>query len=672
MTRRFGWIGACLLGVLVTSWTVQAGARPSTAAQQTPPPQAPQKPIFSTRIDSVSVDVIVTDKNGRPVLDLTKADFEIEENKKPQTIETFKLNQIDDNEDPDPAKNREIRSLDDQARETARDDVRVIVLFLVDYHTRLGNSMAVREKIARFVRDLNPRDLVAIMTPLMSTEAITFSRNHDATARQVMAFQGRKFDYTPKYPAEEVYMRMDPKSIEMLRTSVVTSALEGLCVYLGTLRDGRKTIVYVSEGLTTSIPAGVRTTGITGMQGTPTQPPPTGMAAEMQAQRTLQSQQGMLLDRLRFIFAAASRSNTSIYTLDPRGLAASEYDIADQVSLEDDRRSLNESMDVLRILASNTDGRAMVGSNDPLPALKQMLRDSSAYYLLGYTSTEKPRDGKFHPIKVTVKRKGVEVRSRSGYWAYSDEDVARASAPSFTRPPEVEKAFDAIAEPAAGRVIRSWFAGARRPDGRTDVTLVWEALRPTGPEVPARVMVMATAGSQVVHRGRVVKSADTTGRVAGQVTFAAPPGPLAVRLSAETDSGDALDTDSREWIDPDFTGTDPSISTPRLYRARTARDIQTLKAAATLVPETNRTFSRTERLLVRFEVYGPAAAAPVLRLLNRNGDKLSEWPVTARTDGGHEVEVALSGVPPGNYLIEIASSSGKDAAKALVALRITG
>ncbi len=674
MTRRFGWLTACLLGVLVTSWTVQAARAP----RQTPTPQAPQRPTFVTRIDTVSVDVIVTDKDGRPVTDLTRADFDVQENKKPQTIETLKLIKIDDEQDPDPAKNREIRSLDDQARETARDDVRVIVLFLDDYHTRLGNSMAVREKLARFVRDLNPRDLVAVMTPLLSTAGVTFSRNHDATARQILAFQGRKFDYTPKNPAEEAYRYMQPQQIETLRNQIVTSALEGLCVYLGTLREGRKTIVYVSEGMTTSVPQGARTTGLSGM-GTPTQQPPTGIAAELQAQRALQSQQGVMLDYLRFIFAAASRSNTSIYTMDPRGLAASEFDIADTVSLEDDRRALNESTDLLRVLASNTDGRAMVGSNDPVPALKQMLRDTSAYYLLGYTSTEAPRDGKFHPIKVTVKRKGVEVRSRTGYWAYSDEDVARASAPSFTRPPEVEKAFDGIAEPAAGRIIRSWFAGARRADGRTDVTLVWEALRPTGADVPARVSVTAsTAGGEVVHRGRVVKAADATGRVAGQVTFAAPPGPLAVRLSAESEGGDALDTFARDWTVPDFTGAEPSISTPRVHRARTARDIQTLKAATALVPETNRTFSRIERLLVRFEVYGPGAAAPVLRLLNRNGDRMSEWPVTARAEagpgvpGGYDAEISLAGVPPGDYLIEIASSAEPAAAKTLVAFRVTG
>jgi VWFA-related protein len=532
--------------------------------------------------------------------------------------------------------------------------------------------MAIREKLARFVRELNPRDLVALMTPLLSTNALTFSRNHEATARQIMGFQGRKYDYTPKYPAEEVYRYMQPDSIEQLRNQIVTSGLEGLCVYLGTLRDGRKTVVYVSEGLITSVPRGARTTGLYGGLGSPTAPPPSGLAGQMAADRALQSQQSLLLDYLRYIFAAASRSNTSIYTLDPRGLAAGEFDISDTVSFDDDRRALNESMDILRIIADNTDGRAMVGSNDPQPGLQQMLRDTGAYYLLGYRSTEAPRDGKFHPIKVTVKRQGVDVRARSGYWAYSDEDVARAAAPAFTRPPEVEKAFDAIAEPAAGRVIRSWLAADRRPDGRSDVTLVWEALRPTAREVPAQVTVTAsTAAGDLVHRGRVTQTADLMGRVAGQVTFAAPPGPLVLRLSAETADGATLDTDSREWVVPDFTLAEATISTPRLYRGRTARDIQTLKALTGPVPVTSRSFSRIERLLVRFEVYGPGGASPVLRLKNRNGEAMSEWPVTARPEGGSEAEVSLAGIPPGDYLLEIAASKEPGAASTLVAFQVT-
>jgi VWFA-related protein len=646
--------------------------------QQAQPPQPPQKPpVFGARIDTVTVDVVVTDRKGQPVTDLTPADFEVLENRKPQTIDSFKLIQIDDTLDVDPARNREIRSLADQERELMRDDVRVIVIYLDDYHTRLGNSMAIRERLAKFVRGLHPRDLVALMTPLMSTAAVTFSRNHDATARQIMAFQGRKYDYTPKHPAEEIYQYLTAEQIENLRNQIVTTGLEGLCVYLGSVRDGRKSVIYVSEGLLSRIPPGTRTTGLYGGTGGAAIPPQTmqeQMAATSATNAGMQSGQMNLLDMMKEIFLAASRSNTSFYPMDPRGLAASEFSVADRVGLADDRAALNESMDTLHILATNTDGRAIVNSNDPQPALQQMLRDSSAYYLIGYTSTEAPRDGKFHPIRVNVKRKDVEVRARSGYWAYSDEDVARASKPSFTRPPEVEKAFDAIADPPGG-LIRSWWTSDRGADGRTAVTLVWEALRPTAADAPSVVSVTASVpGGDLVYRGRAERETDPTGRVAGRVTFPSPPGALLLRLVAENANGDRLDANEREVVVPDYTGADAVVTTPHLFRVRTARDIQQLKAAANPLPTTARQFTRTERLFVRFRVYlpGGATAAPQLRLLNRNGDVMSVVPVTVDPARGAEGEFALGGVPPGDYLLEAAASAESDAPRVLVAFRVTG
>ena len=661
-------------GLLMVAWGLVA----SPAGQQTQtPPQTQRPPVFGARIDTVTVDVVVTDRKGQPVTDLTAADFDVTENRKPQTIDSFKLIQIDDTLDVDPARNREIRSLADQERELSRDDVRVIVIYLDDYHTRLGNSMAIRERLARFVRGLHPRDLVALMTPLMTTAGVTFSRNHDATARQIMAFHGRKYDYTPRHPAEEVYQYLTAEQIEGLRNQIVTTGLEGLCVYLGSVRDGRKSVIYVSEGLLSRIPQGAQTTGLYGGTGGAMVPPQTmqqQMAASSATSAGTQSGQLNLLDLMRDIFLAASRSNTSFYPLDPRGLAASEFSVADRVGLSEDRAALNESMDTLHILATNTDGRAIVNTNDPQPALEQMLRDSSAYYLLGYTSTEAPRDGKFHPIRVNVTRKDVEVRARSGYWAYSDEDVKRAARPSFSRPPEVERAFDAIAD-APGAVIRSWWTSARGADGRTSVTLVWEALRTTGADIPARVSVTASrADGGLVYRGRAEREADPTGRVAGRVTFPSPPGALTLQLVAETGDGDRLDADAREVVVPDFTSVAAAVTTPELFRARTARDVQQLKAAALPMPNTARLFSRTERLYVRFRVYAPGGTtpAPTLRLLNRNGDVMSTVPVTVDPVRGVEGEFALGGVPPGDYLLEAAASSDADAARVLVAFRVTG
>lgn len=658
------WMVVFLAGA---SWGVSAFQGPPATGGQA---AQPQRPTFTTRIDSVSVDVIVTDKQGRPVTDLTAADFEIREGRTPQTVETFKLIQIDDDRAVDPGQNREIRSLQDQERELQREDVRVYVLFLDDYHTRLGNSMAIRERLAKFIRSLGPRDLLAVMTPLTPTSALTFSRNHDAAARQVMAFQGRKFDYTPKHPVEEVYQYLQPAQIEALRNQIVTTALEGLCVHLGTVREGRKSIIFVSEGLTSTLPAGARTTGLYG-GGMGTANP-----QNMQQQMAANAAQGNglpLLDQYREIFRAASRGNTSIYPLDPRGLAVSEFDIADRVSMEDDRAALTEAMDGLRILASNTDGRAIMNSNDPGPALQQMVRDSSAYYLLGYTSSLAPRDGKFHEIRVTVKRRDVDVRARSGYWAYSDDDVARASGPVFSRPAEVEAAFDAIAEPPAGRVFRSWWTADRREDGRADVTLVWEALRTTG-AVPTDVAVVASApDGRLVFRGRAARVTDPTGRVVGRVVFPAPPGPLQLRLSAEGPDGDRLDNETRDIVVPDVTAVAPLLSIPQIFRARTVRDVQTIRAATAPVPATVRAFTRAERLLIRFQVHLPGGAmpAPVVTLLNRNGDVMSEWPVTT-TGNAAEVEVPLGGVPPGEYLFRVKATTTADSPAQLVAFRITG
>jgi VWFA-related protein len=612
---------------LATLLAVGAATAVSGRGQaQSQPPQQPQRPIFGARIDTVTVDVAVTDRQGRPVTDLTIDDFDVRENRVPQTIDTFKFIEIDDTVDVDPARNREIRSLADQERELQRDDVRVIVIYLDDYHTRLGNSMFMRERLARFVRGLHPRDLVALMTPLMSTEALTFSRNHDATARQIMAFVGRKYDYTPKHPAEEVYQYLTPQQIEMLRNQIVATGLEGLAVYLGTVRDGRKSVLFVSEGMMSSLPPGVRTTGLYGGTGGAAQPPRTlqeQMAAGGAITAGTQASQLQLLDLMKDIFLEASRSNTSFYSLDPRGLAASEFDIADTVDSRADRAALNESMDTLRILSSNTDGRAIVNANDPQPALQQMLRDSSAYYLLGYTSTEAPRDGKFHPIQVEVKRKDVEVRARNGYWAYSEDDIARATAPSFSRPDDVIKAFDAISEPEVGRVFRTWWTAARGTDGRADVTLIWEALRPDR-EVPDTVTVTAsTPDGQLVHRGRAARVPDPLGRrVAGRLTFAAPPGTLLLRFVAENADGDRLDTSEREVAVPNLAVASPVVTTPMIFRARTARDIEALRAADNPLPATVREFLRTERLFVRFQVYMPGGvpASPQLRLMNRNGD----------------------------------------------------
>ncbi len=99
-----------------------------------------------------------------------------------------------------------------------------------------------------------------------------------------------------------------------------------------------------------------------------------------------------------------------------------------------------------------------------------------------------------------------------------------------------------------------------------------------------------------------------------------------------------LDTDDRNLEVPDFTAPAVTITEPLVFRGRTARDIQLLRAAPPPVPTAARTFSRTERLLLRFQAYAPAGQTPAItmRLLNQHGDNMAALPAPTAGDGGYE------------------------------------
>ena len=643
------------------------------SAQQPPPAAQRPQTTFRTGIDAVTVDVIVTDKQGNPVTDLTADDFEIKENNKIQKVDTFKrVDLTSDKFDVDPAKAAPILSMETMEREAARDDVRLVTIFLDDYHTRKGNAMATRDKIARFVNELKPRDMVAVMYPLTPTVAITFSRDHEGIARAVQKFIGRKYEYEPRYPQEQIYYRLSRAQIEELRNSIVIDALEGLSVYLGSLRQGRKTVLYVSEGMAASMPIEMETNG-------QVQSSPGSVASQMRDRADFQATAGLSM-RMHDIFEAANRTNTSIYTLDPRGLATGEFDLSDPapVPYESDRRVLNESTDNLRVIADQTDGRAIIGRNDPMPALRQMLKDSSAYYLLGYTSTEAPRDGKFHEIKLNVKRKGLDVRYRKGYWAMSADNIERSTKgpdkPALAA--DFANALATVVEPERGHPVRTWVGFDKGADGKSQVTLVWESAANAAPsEIPEQLNVVASfVTGDMLFRGKVGRDPNAL-TPSGKVTFASPPGAMRLRLTAEGVGGALIDSEDKEVVVPDYTKVGPTVTPPQVFRARTARELQQIRQSTTANPTTARDFSRTEQILLRFKAYGPGGTAPAVtvRLVNSVGETMSTFPpAEVRPDGTMDIPFSLGGLVTGTYLIEIEAASSDLKSHVVIGFRITG
>ena len=677
--------------------TAQQQPPQAGAGQQTPPADPAQasgdqqgeqarQPVFRTGINFVRVDAIVTDKQGNPVADLTQADFEIQEDGKPQKVETFRLIQVSGTPAPGAERAREILSEYDQESEAARDDVRLFVFFLDDYHVRKGASMGVREPLTRFIRNnLGPLDMIAIMYPLMPVTLLSFTRNHESIIREIEKFEGRKFEYRPRNQFEEQYSLYPAETVERIRNEVSLSALEGLAVKLGGVREGRKAVVLVSEGYTNYVPPQLRDP-VAEMPGynNPMRRRPGYGDGSVTEERKAFFEDVDVMTRLREVFNAANRSNTAIYALDPRGLAVFEYDINEGVGGRIDRSALENTMNTLRTLAEETDGRAIVNRNDLEGGLKQIVRDSSAYYLIGYNSTQAPTDGKFHEIKVKVKRPGVQVRARKGYWALTAEETARATAPPKPGPDKgVTEALASVQAPSRAKVIRTWIGTGPGDAGSSKVTFVWEPVPPVPGErrdQAAKVSLIAAAGDGASrYRGPVpAEAANDSSAAAGRgagVEFEAPPGRMQLRYSVEGASGGVIDSDILDIVVPDYTAPQVAVTPPQVMRARTAREMQQLNADPKAMPSAEREFRRTERLLIRFSTVAPGSERPEtsVRLLNRAGQPMSDLPtqpVTGGPDNRWQVDLPLAGLPAGEYVVEVKGTAAGSEAKQFIGFKV--
>jgi hypothetical protein len=421
---------------------------------------------------------------------------------------------------------------------------------------------------------------------------------------------------------------------------------------LGVLKEGRKSLILVSEGYSNALPGPASDYGGLGWRLTqpPSTQPPTDLSRE-------------LLE----ISNLANRNNVAIYTVDPRGLVGSELN----------------TMQTLRALAEDSDGRAIVNRNDVTLAMKQIVIDSSAYYLIGYNSTTATPDGKFHEIRIAVKRSGIDVRHRKGYWAFKPEDMARLATPTPVKALSiVEAALAATAVPPS-RFIRTWIGAERGQNGNTRVTFVWEPMpaRPGEPvrasERPVRVAVTASGsdGSRYFS-GAVPESTTPVPTLASGalVTFEAPPGMLQLRLTVEGDGRDVLDSEIRDVVVPDLTAPHTLLGTPEVYRARTLADLQRLRSDLRPMPTAARDFARTETLLFRIPVYGPAGTTPTLtaRLLNRAGQPMADLAIAAPAVNrpSLQVEVSLARLPAGEYGLALTATGEGGEASEIVVFRV--
>jgi len=163
--------------------------------------------------------------------------------------------------------------------------------------------------------------------------------------------------------------------------------MKALIVHMGGLKEGRKALIVVSEGYSNTLPPQLRDqiASVPGF-GNPNRGNPTAGENNPNEDRYRFFAGQDLEFYMQGVYEVASQNNVAIYTVDPRGLPAFEFDINEGVGTTVDSSYLRSAQETLRALALETDGRAILNRNDLDVGMKQIMRDSSAYYLLGYTS----------------------------------------------------------------------------------------------------------------------------------------------------------------------------------------------------------------------------------------------------------------------------------------------
>ena len=580
-------------------------AAPAGRAQD--PPPGPQSPTFRAGVDLVRVDVSVTDRDDAAIAGLEASDFEVREDGVLQAVQTLQFIRLDGTRTSDREESLAIRSPEHAALEASRDDVRLFAIFLDDYHVDRKPHITepMRKALRRLVEGFGPNDLIAVMDPLTPLSHLEFTRSRDTLFGRMAEFEGRRGELFPVRSLLEEAQHMVRNPWEV-RAGVTLSALGSLVTHLGGLREGRKSVLFVSQG-----------------------PPLGGFAARNR-------------ELLEEAVQAANRGNVTVHVFDPRPLGESPFGGAD----------------VLHRLSTETGGRAIVNTNGPAERLGQIIADASAYYLLGYSPSRELADGRFHKIEVAVKRRGVRVLARSGYWA-PDAKERRAAGPPAPADPALVEALTDLAEPRDGRIVDVWLGASRGPSGATRVTVTWEPAERAGATAPARLRVERVRGSGAIEADDTQELAAGGGAASAGTFDLAAGATTTLRFTAEAGDGRILDQWHQGVEVPALEGTPIALATPRFLRARSAYEARALARGDEPAPAASRRFRKTDRVVVDVECYAAGEAATVIaELLNGRGERLTRLDVPPVANGRTRVTLPLSSVAPGTYVLRLHASAG--------------
>ena len=670
----------------------------ASSQQQPPPPQ--QRPTFRDGAVLVTVDAYPR-RSGRIVEGLTAADFEVIEDGVPQRIENFEFVRIEpslsESERKDPNTRAESYAL------AADPHNRVFVVFLDTLHVTVEGSHTIRRPLVDTLnRIIAPNDLFGVLTLHTAPKHLVLGRRLLTVEEQLTKYwtwgDRYRLGTDPTDPMEDVleacftnlpippygpwYISDNGQQrylyqllIDRRREDRTLSSLELLVEHLASLREARTVLFLVTDGWrlfrNDQSLAGEATkygprrppVGVSGGGQLTLGDPNKVQVNASECTAELLRLAGLDNDRRhRDLIERANRANVSFYPVTPNGLAVFDTPISEKSrpSLQEDGNRLRGRVDGLRTLAENTDGLAIVNINDLGAGMRRIVDDVSAYYLLGYYSTNTRQDGKFRRIEVNVRTPGLEVRARRGYVA---------TVPASERPAEDRAAAADAADVTAALAPLSRLSAAANMFTRAAID---------GDIARVTIELAASRAAATPWRGGAdvqVVISGLDGRALPPVSGRLEPGTRSVQVSAPL-SGLTLPVRvttriaaGGEVLDDGFevpARTSALLGDAVLFRSRPA-------PTAPLQPVADPRFYRTERLHAEWTLETPVDQRTA-RLLGRDGRPLPvPVAVTVRQRDGRAVlaaGVSLAPLTGGDYLIELSVTRGPATERTLVAFRV--
>jgi len=404
---------------------------------------------------------------------------------------------------------------------------------------------------------------------------------------------------------------------------------------------------------------------------------------------------------LRAAINAAVRANLAIYSVDTRGLQAvtpmgdaSTGSLRGNASFSGTALTNNmnanfATQELMGTLSSDTGGKAFLDSNDFAPAFAQVQRDTSAYYAIGFHSTDTARDGRYRKLTIKINKPGIKLEFRPGY--YAPADFKHSGKEDRERDLEEQLASDLPATDMAVYLDALYF---RLDENRFFVPV---SLIIPGSQIPfinggdkdkATLDIIGTvideAKRPIGHARETVKLNLDPGLQARQkniqytTSFNLPPGKYRLKFVVRENQTGQMGSFEAEILLPEMKKSPLKISSILLSSMRQPSKQQSplIRNGLEYVPNISHVFRQDQHLYLLYEIYSPmrekpAADAPkgtkpAINLLSsleliQGSTKVYETPqvqaravnVEGRDAVAIELDVPLAALKPGAYICQL-------------------